>query len=282
MDHSLAIPRILIVEKRKSLLRWFNQWNKEWGIPHISSHTLAAVKQNDPAQPAELVVIDLDAAETAGMELLHECKQQDADLVVILVAAKINVQTSLAALRSGAFDLHLKSNHPDVLKQTIERGIEHAMRLKRQKELLVSLRENLDQLVQSTIYKNERSTSAGGEPDPSQKERVSAASARIIHFRNLIIHVRRNQIQSQHGVMDLTPTEFDLLLYLLSHKERIVECSELIRQLRGYDADEKEARILIRPHVCNLRNKLRTIQVNPDLIQNVRGMGYRLNQDGSR
>lgn len=279
MSSPLNLPRIQIVERRKTLLRSFAQWGKEWGVQRITSDSHASAINGFHSQPAELIVIDLDSEETMGMQLLHDFKQLEPDLVVILISAKISVETSLAALRGGAFDLLLKSSHPDSLKQTIERGIEQAMRVKRKKDLMFSIRESLDQLVHPASNKREGGSTSGIEADPSQMQRVIEGQPRIIRIRNLIIHVKRNQIQSQNGVMDLTPTEFDILLYLFSHKERIVECSELIHQLRGYEAEEKEARILIRPHVCNLRNKLRMLQTSPELIQNVRGKGYRLVQD---
>jgi DNA-binding response OmpR family regulator len=41
-------------------------------------------------------------------------------------------------------------------------------------------------------------------------------------------------------------------------------------------ADEEEAREVIRPHVSNLRRKVKIAPHNLDLIVNVRGIGYRL------
>ena len=76
--------------------------------------------------------------------------------------------------------------------------------------------------------------------------------------------------------IDLTPTEFDLLLYLAAHRGRVVPCAELVREVRNYSLEEHEAREVIRPHVSNLRRKLRASGQNPNIIVNVRGIGYRL------
>jgi DNA-binding response OmpR family regulator len=78
--------------------------------------------------------------------------------------------------------------------------------------------------------------------------------------------------------IDLTPTEFDLLLYLAAHRGRVVPCHELVREVRGYAVDETEAREVIRPHVSNLRRKLKSAGQNADIIVNVRGIGYRLSE----
>ena len=61
-----------------------------------------------------------------------------------------------------------------------------------------------------------------------------------------------------------------------AHRGRVVPCSELVREVRGYSLEEHEAREVIRPHVSNLRRKLKASGQNPNIIVNVRGIGYRL------
>ena len=92
----------------------------------------------------------------------------------------------------------------------------------------------------------------------------------------LTIYPGRYQISVGDEPIDLTPTEFDLLLYLAAHRGRVVPCSELVREVRGYGLEEHEAREVIRPHVSNLRRKLKSSGQNPNIIVNVRGIGYRL------
>ena len=58
----------------------------------------------------------------------------------------------------------------------------------------------------------------------------------------------------------------------------VVPCHELVREVRGYAVDEAEAREVIRPHVSNLRRKLKSAEQDADLIVDVRGIGYRLSE----
>nr|PZN51945.1 MAG: hypothetical protein DIU68_15530 [Chloroflexota bacterium] len=58
----------------------------------------------------------------------------------------------------------------------------------------------------------------------------------------------------------------------------MVSCHELVREVRGYAVDETEAREVIRPHVSNLRRKLKAAGQDADVIVNVRGIGYRLSE----
>jgi DNA-binding response OmpR family regulator len=90
----------------------------------------------------------------------------------------------------------------------------------------------------------------------------------------LTIHPGRYQIAVGDRPIDLTPTEFDLLLYLAAHRGRVVSCHELVREVRGYTVDEAEAREVIRPHVSNLRRKLGLGENGLPEIRSIRGAGY--------
>ena len=74
--------------------------------------------------------------------------------------------------------------------------------------------------------------------------------------------------------VDLTPTEFGVLTYLIRHWDRIVSCSELVAHVRGWDLDERDARLVVRPHIHRLRKKLKHDPQRPPLIRTIRGSGY--------
>ena len=44
----------------------------------------------------------------------------------------------------------------------------------------------------------------------------------------------------------------------------------------GYDADEQEARELVKWHIHHLRQKIEADATRPILLKNVRGVGYKL------
>jgi DNA-binding response OmpR family regulator len=71
--------------------------------------------------------------------------------------------------------------------------------------------------------------------------------------------------------LELTATEFRLLLYLAQHRNRTQSKLVLLTQVWGYGAYDPN---LVEVHVSALRRKLEAH--GPRLIQTVRGMGYRL------
>ncbi len=71
----------------------------------------------------------------------------------------------------------------------------------------------------------------------------------------------------------LTSHEYRLLSYMMHHNERVVSRTELVEHL--YDQDFDRDSNTIEVFIGRLRKK-----IPPELIMTVRGLGYRLSQDG--
>ncbi len=76
-------------------------------------------------------------------------------------------------------------------------------------------------------------------------------------------------------VLDLTRREMDIMVYLYRHHDRIVSKKELLIEVWRYaDADIETRTVDI--HMLKLRKKLKALDNQADLIETVRGEGYRL------
>ena len=71
----------------------------------------------------------------------------------------------------------------------------------------------------------------------------------------------------------LTSHEYRLLAYLMHHNGRVVSRTELVEHL--YDQDFDRDSNTIEVFIGRLRKK-----IPPNLIKTVRGLGYRLSQEG--
>ena len=74
--------------------------------------------------------------------------------------------------------------------------------------------------------------------------------------------------------LSLTKTEFQLLSHMAQHPNRVWSRDQLLEQVWGY-AYQGDGR-LVDTHIARLRAKIEDDPANPDLIQTVRGLGYRL------
>jgi DNA-binding response OmpR family regulator len=74
--------------------------------------------------------------------------------------------------------------------------------------------------------------------------------------------------------LELTPTEWALLVTLAGTPGRVFSRYELINRTRGYEFDGYER--TVDSHVKNLRRKLEVDPRNPRVVETVLGAGYRL------
>ncbi|HVU14740.1 MAG TPA: response regulator transcription factor [Phototrophicaceae bacterium] len=232
------------------------------------------------AEPFDVVLTDIRMPPGLdGVELIRRMKETDPDTIVILMTAYPSLPTAVEGLRLGAHDYLIKPSSSQDIRSSVARGVERSRNLKRRRALLDAIRSNVSELSR-----------AAQEPSVPMREQMvmektPVAEAvgepmlgNVISLGPLTIYPGRYQISVEDHPIDLTPTEFDLLLYLAAHRGRVVSCHELVREVRGYSVDEAEAREVIRPHVSNLRRKLKQAGQDEDLIVNVRGIGYRLSE----
>jgi DNA-binding response OmpR family regulator len=76
------------------------------------------------------------------------------------------------------------------------------------------------------------------------------------------------------AAVDLTPTEWGILVALANAPGRVYSRFELVNRVRGYEFDGYER--IIDSHVKNLRRKIEQDAANPEIVQTVLGGGYRL------
>jgi DNA-binding response OmpR family regulator len=90
----------------------------------------------------------------------------------------------------------------------------------------------------------------------------------------LVIDEPRRAVRVHGGAVDLTPTEWGILVALAAVPGRVYSRFELINRVRGYEFEGYER--IIDSHVKNLRRKIEDDQGNPEIVQTVLGSGYRL------
>ena len=225
----------------------------------------------------DLILTEIDLPGMSGIEFLQAVKKKSTDAIVILMTDKVTVEEAILALRFGATDLLLKPYSSEDIRLSVERGIENARSLRRRRRLLDTIERNVTELAREVSVAAADSDEGAIDTGSTPRRMGSSRRGSAINLGPLAILPGKYQIAAGENAISLTPTEFDLLLYLAANRSRVATCHELVREVRGYQTDEVEAREVIRPHVSNLRRKLRGLG-EIDLIVNVRGVGYRLGE----
>ena len=77
----------------------------------------------------------------------------------------------------------------------------------------------------------------------------------------------------KNAPVNLTAKEFDLLVYFIANKNRVVQKNALVEHLWGDNADQFDNFDFIYNHVKNLRKKLLAANCH-DYLQSIYGIGY--------
>lgn len=103
--------------------------------------------------------------------------------------------------------------------------------------------------------------------------RGKGASEPVLQFGSLRVHTSEQTVECDGHHVELSPTEYRILEYLMFRPRVIVSKRELLEHL--YDFTWEHHSNVIEAHVSNLRKKLRLTQVG-DILETLRGRGYRL------
>lgn len=93
-------------------------------------------------------------------------------------------------------------------------------------------------------------------------------------FGEVEVDLERLQVYRQGQLVNLTPTEFRLLRYLVAHPDRPFSRGALIEAVWGYDREVGNERT-VDAHMRHLREKLEDDPSNPRWFVTVRGIGYK-------
>lgn len=216
-------------------------------------------------QAFDLIVLDIKMPGVSGLQVLETVQKTAPATIVVLLTAHATVDSAIRALRQGAFDYLLKPAQPRTIIEVVERGL-----AKRQEYLR---RQNLVGLMEQTVEAFKQS--APQAPRLRANDTLPVAES-VWQAGNLIVDTQRREAKLADRLLELTPTEFDTLVYLVQHTERVVSCRDLVKAVHGYDTPEHAARPIMRVHIHRLRQKIELNAAEPVRLLTIRAAGYML------
>jgi len=121
------------------------------------------------------------------------------------------------------------------------------------KELLARIR---------AVLRRYATDSAGGEQ-------------RIIGFDGLVLDTETYRVTAKGEIIEISPTEFKLLYFFITHPERVYTRAQLLDHVWGQNVYVEERTVDV--HIRRLRRTLEPFGFNR-LIQTVRSVGYRFSR----
>jgi DNA-binding response OmpR family regulator len=187
--------------------------------------------------PFDLIMLDLMlGGRVDGIRVLESVKWRWPDTVVLILTAHGSLDSALSAIREGVDGYLLKPAEPEELWQAVETALERQARR---------------------------------APQEEQDEGV-------LRRGPFVIDVEKQLVTKEGELLELTPSEFSLLAYLVENAYRAIPPQELVRVVRGYECEDLyEARQIIKWYIHRLRQKVEPDPSTPTYIITARGVGYR-------
>ncbi len=92
----------------------------------------------------------------------------------------------------------------------------------------------------------------------------------VLTYADVVVDVRAHEAWRQDRLLELTPTEFKLLEFLVENARRVVSKSEILDAVWDYELDREPT--IVETYISYLRKKVD--EMEPPLIHTVRGVGY--------
>ncbi len=214
---------------------------------------------------------------TSGLEVLEHFCRLSADLIILDVQLPVlDGWTVCRVLRSFSHvPIILLSglNQPDDVVQGLAMGADDYIRKPFViREVVARLQALLRRVTRHTDPSSDASSALHGD--------LHCEDFRPLPVENnqVVLDVQAHEVQVNGGRVQLTPTEFRLLSYLMSKAGQVIRKEELFRATWGNEEPLGSSQVALM--VSRLRAKIELDLDNPTLITTVYGVGYQFNKLG--
>jgi two-component system response regulator AtoC len=116
---------VILVVDDDQVIRWtLSEALQSWGFATVEAGLAAeAVKQFQTELPAG-VLLDIDLPDGSGLDVLREIKRENPEAIVIMITGNGKVDSTISALRGGAYDFIGKPINLEELRVTLRNAIE--------------------------------------------------------------------------------------------------------------------------------------------------------------
>jgi two-component system alkaline phosphatase synthesis response regulator PhoP len=96
----------------------------------------------------------------------------------------------------------------------------------------------------------------------------------VYHIGRLNVHTEQREVRLDDKLIELTPKEFELLLFLCRHRGKVLSRQQLLQGVWDYHflGDTR----IVDVHISHLRDKIEKNARAPEYIVTVRNIGYKL------
>ncbi|EOT27954.1 response regulator transcription factor [Enterococcus saccharolyticus] len=185
-------------------------------------------------QPFDFLILDVMLPNLDGIEITRKLRQEKIETPILVLTAKDDPIDRILGLEIGADDYLTKPFSP---REVLARMKAIFRRMEPRKQ--TNQEENEEELIVGDI---------------------------VADVTNYHVTVKGTPIV-------LTPKEFELLVYFMKRKGRVIDRDTLLERIWHFDFDGQSR--IVDVHVSHLREKIEQDPKHPQYLQTVRGFGYK-------
>jgi two-component system, OmpR family, alkaline phosphatase synthesis response regulator PhoP len=187
----------------------------------------------------DLMILDLMLPKLDGIEVCKQLRQQKINVPILMLTAKDDEFDKVLGLELGADDYMTKPFSP--------------------REVVARVKAILRRVQTQT--------------DPIDEKQEDEGQIKIGDLKMMPDFY---EAYFMGELLELTPKEFELLLYLSKNKGRVLTRDQLLSAVWNYDF-AGDTRI-VDVHISHLREKIESNTKKPSYIKTIRGLGYKLEE----
>lgn len=226
-------PRILVVDDELFLADLVASALRYAGFASTTAGDCAEAEVAVARDRPDLIILDVLLPDGSGIDLCRRLREQGVLAPVIFLTARRTVADKIEGLSVGGDDYLTKPFSLD--------------------ELIARARAVLRRLQQTPLA-----------PAPQEAGSLS--------YADLVIDEEAHVVRRRDVVIELSPTEFNLLRYLVQNAGRVVSKQQIVDQVWEYDFGGNHG--VVSTYISYLRRKVD--QFDPPLIQTIPRVGYTL------
>jgi two-component system alkaline phosphatase synthesis response regulator PhoP len=119
--------------------------------------------------------------------------------------------------------------------------------------------------------------------DTNEDEEIQAVNDNtdvLLTYHDITLDKQKYEVRKAGEKLVLTLKEFELLKMLIENKGRVLTRDSLLDKIWGYDYAGETRTVDV--HIRHLRQKIHDEDENNQMIETIRGVGYKINDEGER
>ncbi|AWE08313.1 DNA-binding response regulator [Lysinibacillus sp. 2017] len=229
---------VLVVEDEISIATLLKYNLEQAGFEVLLAHDGKRGLDTAVEQTPDLMLLDLMLPELDGVEVCKELRRLRINLPIIMLTARDDEFDKVLGLELGADDYMTKPFSP--------------------REVIARVKAVLRRFSGPVI------------------EEAVPSSELVYTFGDLQVYPERFETFINEEKLEFTPKEFELLVYLLENKNRVLTRDQLLSAVWKYDF-AGDTRI-VDVHISHLRDKIEENSRKPIYIKTIRGLGYKFEE----